>query len=97
MEPSFKNPNCVLWQYKQDKLINDFPNKMYFKHKNVLNEYRAIYNTYNISFCYIPLLPPLRNALKHYLYSYLVTRWLSFIFNIFINKIIHLRLIKTAN
>ena len=59
---------------------------LYFKHKNVLNEYRAIYNTYNISFCYIPLLPPLRNALKRYLYSYLVTRWLSFIFNIFINK-----------
>ena len=59
---------------------------LYFKHKKVLNEYRAISNTYNISFCYIPFLPPLRNALKYYLYSYLVTRWLSFIFNIFINK-----------
>jgi glycosyltransferase involved in cell wall biosynthesis len=59
---------------------------LYFKHKKVLNEYRAISNTYNISFCYIPFLPPLRNALKYYVYSYLVTRWLSFIFNIFINK-----------
>jgi glycosyltransferase involved in cell wall biosynthesis len=59
---------------------------LYFKHKKVLNEYRAISNSYNISFCYIPFLPPLRNALKYYLFSYLVTRWLSFIFNIFINK-----------
>lgn len=30
MEPSFKNPNCVLWQYKQDKLINDFQEKVDF-------------------------------------------------------------------
>ncbi len=59
---------------------------LYFKHKKVLNEYRAISNSYNISFCYIPFLPPLRNALKYYLFSYLVTRWLSFICNIFINK-----------
>jgi hypothetical protein len=37
---------------------------LYFRHRVFLNEYRAKYNSNNISFCYIPLLPPLRNSLK---------------------------------
>lgn len=43
---------------------------------------------------YIPLLPPLRNALKSYLYSVLVTKWLTLIYWIFGPKrarIVHCR------
>jgi len=68
---------------------------LYFRHRVFLKEYRAIYNSNNISFCYIPLLPPLRNSLKYYIYSFLVTKWLVLIFQFYINPnkfdIIHAR------
>ena len=59
---------------------------LYFKHRIFLKDYREIYNKYNISFCYIPLLPPLRNSLKYYFYSSMVTKWFSLIFNFCINR-----------
>jgi lysozyme len=30
MEPSFKNPNCIFWQYKQNKKISNFQEKVDF-------------------------------------------------------------------
>ena len=59
---------------------------LYFQHRFYLNEYRAKYNSNKITFCYIPLLPPLRNSLKYFFYSLLVTKWLALIFKLFINR-----------
>ena len=53
---------------------------LYLKHKNILNEYRSIYNSFNITFTYLPFLPPLRNSLRFFLYSFFVTKWFSIIF-----------------
>jgi glycosyltransferase involved in cell wall biosynthesis len=59
---------------------------LFFKHRIFLKEYRGVYNSYNISFCYIPFLPPLRNSLKYYFYSFMVTKWFSLIFTFCINR-----------
>ncbi len=59
---------------------------LFFKHLIFLKEYRGMYNSYNISFCYLPFLPPLRNSLKYYFYSFMVTKWFSLIFTFFIKR-----------
>jgi hypothetical protein len=58
----------------------------YFKHKLFLKEYRLNYSNKNIKLNYIPFLPPLRNSLKNYYYSFFVTKWLSLFFSYFIKK-----------
>ena len=58
----------------------------YSKHKKYLKEYSLKYGSKNIIFYYIPLLPPLRDSLKYYLYSLIVTRWLSLIFKFFLDQ-----------
>ncbi len=53
----------------------------YFKHRVSLRKYRKYFNGKSISLKYIPLLPPLRNSLRHFVPSVFVTKWLSLIFN----------------
>lgn len=55
-----------------------------FKHKFFLEKYRKDYKFRNINFIYIPLLPPLRNSLKYFLFSYFVTKWLQIIYQFFL-------------
>lgn len=67
----------------------------YLKHKTYLNEYRLKYDSSKLNFIYIPLLPPLRNSLKYFFYSFIVTKWFTLIFNFFLKNnnydIIHTR------
>jgi glycosyltransferase involved in cell wall biosynthesis len=55
---------------------------LYFKHKKFLFEYRNI-KRHNLKITYIPLLPPLRNSLKYFWISILVTKWLELLYKLF--------------
>lgn len=56
----------------------------FIKHKFYIKKYRKEYKSRNINFIYIPLLPPLRNSLKYFLFSYFVTKWLKIIYIYFL-------------
>ena len=63
-------------------------------HQRFLRKISEKFPNNQIKVRYIPLLPPLRNALKSYLYSIMVTKWLTLIYWIFGSRrarIVHCR------